>query len=86
MTDASEDVSTRPLYLLVIVDQHSLHQKSLLECLDLLQLNCLNESSKHSLHGIVSSKQRNSTDAFLLSDADEQLLLNIHVGIISPDL
>jgi len=52
--------------------------KSLLECLDLLQLNCLNESPDHQLHGIVSQKRRNTTKSFLLSDADEQLLLNIH--------
>ncbi|KAJ6611775.1 DUF1000-domain-containing protein [Mycena sp. CBHHK59/15] len=50
---------------------------SLLEFLDLSQLNCLNESSQHPFAAIVSVKAANTTSNYLLSDADEQLLLNI---------
>jgi len=50
---------------------------SLLEHLDLSQVNCLNETSDHSIKSILSSRSRNVSDAFLTSDADEQLLLNI---------
>ncbi|KAJ7081531.1 PITH domain-containing protein [Mycena crocata] len=50
---------------------------SLLELLDLSQLNCLNESSEHPFSAIVSAKAVNSSTNYLLSDADEQLLLNI---------
>ncbi|TFK42855.1 PITH domain-containing protein [Crucibulum laeve] len=50
---------------------------SLLEFLDLSQLNCLNESSQHTLKSITGSKSRNASSEYLLSDADEQLLLNI---------
>jgi len=50
---------------------------SLLEYLDLSQLNCLNEAESHSFKSIVASKSRNATGSYLLSDADEQLLLNI---------
>jgi len=51
---------------------------SLLEYLDLSQLNCLNEVEDHNLKGLLSGKTRNTTDAHLLSDSDEQLLLNIY--------
>ncbi|KII88857.1 hypothetical protein PLICRDRAFT_53376 [Plicaturopsis crispa FD-325 SS-3] len=50
---------------------------SLLEYLDLSQLNCLNESVDRSFKSIVGTKSRNSSGSFLLSDADEQLLLNV---------
>ncbi|KAH0584178.1 hypothetical protein H2248_009736 [Termitomyces sp. 'cryptogamus'] len=50
---------------------------SLLEFLDLSQLNCLNEDSTHSLKSIVNQKEINKSDNYLESDADEQLLLNI---------
>ncbi|KAF8892675.1 DUF1000-domain-containing protein [Infundibulicybe gibba] len=50
---------------------------SLLEYLDLSQLNCLNESQDHTLKSIVSQKSRNTSSNHLLSDADEQLLLTI---------
>jgi len=49
----------------------------LLEFLDLSQLNCLNEAENHTFKSIVSSKSRNTSGSYLLSDADEQLLLNI---------
>ncbi|KAH9981457.1 PITH domain-containing protein [Lactifluus volemus] len=52
--------------------------RSLLEFLDLSQLNCLNEVDEHNLKSILSDKTRNMTDSYLLSDADEELLLNIH--------
>ncbi|KAI0005874.1 PITH domain-containing protein [Russula compacta] len=53
-------------------------QQSLLEYLDLSQLNCLNEVKDHNLKGLFPGKARNNTDSYLLSDADEQLLLNIY--------
>jgi len=56
--------------------EEAIHQ-SLLEYLDLSQLNCLNEAEGHTFKSIVSSKSRNATGSYLLSDADEQLLLNI---------
>ncbi|KAF5341297.1 hypothetical protein D9758_016656 [Tetrapyrgos nigripes] len=49
----------------------------------LTQLNCLNESSDHTLKSIVESKARNTTSSYLESDADEQLLLNIPVRLSS---
>jgi len=55
----------------------ALKDVSLLEYLDLSQLNCLNESSDHPFKMIVSNKSRNTSKDYLLSDADEQLLLNI---------
>jgi PITH domain len=61
-----------------IVSQGSI-PRSLLEFLDLSQLNCLNEVDEHNLKSILSDKTRNMTDSYLLSDADEELLLNIHV-------
>ncbi|EDR09445.1 uncharacterized protein LACBIDRAFT_319047 [Laccaria bicolor S238N-H82] len=52
--------------------------KSLLEYLDLSQLECLNESSSHKFESIVSGKAKNTSgNNYLLSDADEQLLLTI---------
>ncbi|KAN0128521.1 DUF1000 domain containing protein, partial [Lactarius tabidus] len=51
---------------------------SLLEHLDLSQSYCLNEVEGHNLKSILANKTRNTTDAYLLSDTDEQLLLNIH--------
>lgn len=56
-------------------------QPSLLEHLDLSQVNCLNEAATHTLKGIVSQKKFNTTKEYLLSDADEQLLLNIEVRV-----
>ncbi|KAJ7684817.1 PITH domain-containing protein [Mycena polygramma] len=50
---------------------------SLLEHVDLLQLNCLNESVQHPFSSILAAKTVNTTANYLLSDADEQLLLNI---------
>ncbi|GLB35225.1 putative PITH domain containing protein [Lyophyllum shimeji] len=50
---------------------------SLLEYLDLSQLNCLNEAADHTLKAILAQKRRNTSSNYLLSDADEQLLLNI---------
>ncbi len=55
-------------------------QRSLLEFLDTSQLNCLNESATHTLKGILESKARNTSEKYLLSDADEQLLLSLHVS------
>jgi len=53
--------------------------ESLLQHLDNLQTNCLNEVRTNTLRSITGAKTRNTVkDAFLLSDADEQLLLNIH--------
>ncbi|KAJ3720593.1 DUF1000-domain-containing protein [Lentinula raphanica] len=50
---------------------------SLLQFLDLQQLNCLNESSEHNFKSIVSFKSVNTSNSYLESDADEQLLLNV---------
>ncbi|KAI0075789.1 DUF1000-domain-containing protein [Panus rudis PR-1116 ss-1] len=50
---------------------------SLLEFLDGSQINCLNEAGDHTLKSILSAKQKNDSSSYLLSDADEQLLLNI---------
>ncbi|KAI8998937.1 DUF1000-domain-containing protein [Trametes punicea] len=50
---------------------------SLLEHLDLSQLTCLNEAQDHTLKSIVADKKRNTGSAYLLSDADEQLLLTL---------
>ncbi|CCM00148.1 uncharacterized protein FIBRA_02175 [Fibroporia radiculosa] len=52
-------------------------EKSLLEHLDLSQLTCLNEEGDNSLKSILSSRSRNTGSSYLLSDVDEQLLLNI---------
>ncbi|KAF8344336.1 PITH domain-containing protein [Cantharellus anzutake] len=50
---------------------------SLLELLDVSQLNCLNESEEHGVKGILSAKRKNSSSSYLESDADEQLLISI---------
>jgi len=50
---------------------------SLLEHIDLQQVNCLNESGDHTFSSIVAGKALNTSTTHLLSDADEQLLLNI---------
>jgi len=51
---------------------------SLLEYLDMPQVNCLNESQEHPLKGIVANRSRNTSDSvYLVSDADEQLLINL---------
>jgi hypothetical protein len=56
----------------------------LLEFLDLSQLNCLNEDAQHPFASIVSTKSVNkSAKNFVLSDADEQLLLNIPARTIA---
>ncbi|PCH38768.1 DUF1000-domain-containing protein [Wolfiporia cocos MD-104 SS10] len=52
-------------------------EPSLLEHLDILQLTCLNEEGDHTLKSIVSARSRNTSGSYLLSDVDEQLLLNI---------
>lgn len=41
------------------------------------QTTCLNESFEHGIKSILSSRKANTSDAYLLSDADEQLLLTI---------
>ncbi|KAH9951435.1 DUF1000-domain-containing protein [Amylocystis lapponica] len=52
---------------------------SLLEHLDLQQLTCLNEEEGHTLKSIVASRTKNtSKNAYVVSDADEQLLLNFN--------
>jgi len=51
---------------------------SLLEHLDMPQVTCLNEEDDHTLKAILAAKKKNSsTTAYIASDADEQLLLNI---------
>jgi len=52
---------------------------SLLEHLDLPQINCLNEEIAHDLKSIFAGRKPNTLpDAYLESSADAQLLLNIH--------
>ncbi|KAJ7184084.1 DUF1000-domain-containing protein [Mycena filopes] len=50
---------------------------SLLEHMDFQQVNCLNESTEHPFSSIVADKVLNTSAKYLLSDADEQLLLHI---------
>lgn len=52
---------------------------SLLEYLDISQVNCLNEQHQHDLKSIVASRKINppESSAYLASDADRQLLVNI---------
>jgi len=59
-------------------NQDSTGDISLLEFIDAQQLNCLNESPNHGIKGLLASKTRNtSSDTYLESDADDQLLINI---------
>jgi hypothetical protein len=55
------------------------YQKSILEFLDPTQINCLNESLEHNLKGIVGSRSVNKGPSYLLSDADEQLIIGLPV-------
>ena len=65
---------------LVYSTDPSLGQISLLEHLDASQINCLNEERPHDLKSIFAAKKLNtSTDIYLESSADAQLLLSIHV-------
>lgn len=48
---------------------------SLLE--HIAKAQCLNEKDEHTLQSILSSKARNTSHAYLDSDADAELLLNI---------
>ncbi|KAI0710409.1 PITH domain-containing protein [Cerioporus squamosus] len=50
---------------------------SLLEHLDTPQVTCLNESPEHTFKAIVEGRKKNTGDAYVLSEADEQLLINI---------
>jgi len=51
---------------------------SLLEFVDLTQVNCLNEASPNTIKSIIHQKRANTDkNYFLLSDADEQLIINI---------
>ncbi|CAG8624245.1 16749_t:CDS:2 [Acaulospora colombiana] len=50
---------------------------SLLEFVDRPQINCLNELSEHTLKSILTGHSRNTSESYLESDTDEQLLLNI---------
>ncbi|KAF8522152.1 DUF1000-domain-containing protein [Hysterangium stoloniferum] len=50
---------------------------SLLEFLDSSQLNCLNENNSYTVKSILGTKALNTSKSYLLSDADEQLLINI---------
>ncbi|TFL06905.1 PITH domain-containing protein [Pterulicium gracile] len=53
-------------------------EKSILDLIDTTQLSCLNENSSHTVKDILGRKTVNSAaGSYLLSDADEQLLLTI---------
>lgn len=60
------------------VDATTAGDVSLLEYLESAQVNCLNESDDHGIKSIVSTKGKNTSNSYLLSDADEQLLINIY--------
>ncbi|KAF9239633.1 DUF1000-domain-containing protein [Melanogaster broomeanus] len=51
---------------------------SLLEHLDVSQINCLNEDTGRDLRSILASKKLNTSASYLESGADAQLLLSIH--------
>ncbi|PAV19119.1 hypothetical protein PNOK_0596300 [Pyrrhoderma noxium] len=51
--------------------------RNLLEHVDPSQVNCLNESTNHTLKSILSRGEP-AADAYLVSDADEELLLNVY--------
>jgi len=53
----------------------SIADQSLLGYVDQLQSNCLNESANHTLKSITQSHK--TPGSYLLSDVDEQLLLNV---------
>ncbi|KAI0798130.1 PITH domain-containing protein [Abortiporus biennis] len=54
-------------------------EKSALEHLELSQVNCLNEAGEHTLRSIVASRKKNtSPSTYLLSDVDQELILNLH--------
>jgi hypothetical protein len=54
---------------------------TLIHPVNLLTHNCLNGSSSHTFKSIVSNKAKTtSSDSYLLSDANEQLLLTIPVS------
>jgi TFIIF-interacting CTD phosphatase-like protein len=55
-------------------------QQSLLSYVDRSQSNCLNESAEHRLESIVQPHK--SSASYLLSDVDEQLLLNVSVSFV----
>lgn len=73
--DVSGFCSLKPVH--IYIDRF---QVSLLEYLDLGKLNCLNESPNHTAHSVLSSRTRNKSSNYLLSEADDQLLLNIVVS------
>jgi len=58
-------------------DSNSSGEISLLEFVDMSQVDCLNESHEHGIKSILSGRHRNTSENFLQSDADEQLLINI---------
>ncbi|KAI0747783.1 PITH domain-containing protein [Daedaleopsis nitida] len=52
---------------------------SLLEHLDTPLSTCLNESPDHTLKSIIQGRKKNTnSSAYILSDADAELILNIH--------
>ncbi len=62
-----------------------LPQQSLLQSLDLQQLNCLNETAQNNVKDLLASRKLNTNESlFVLSDADEQLLINIPVSAFHP--
>ncbi|TFY68070.1 hypothetical protein EVJ58_g1246 [Rhodofomes roseus] len=72
------DVSWTPARISPPKPSDQRDQKSVLEHLDLQQLTCLNEDEEHTFKSIVSNRAKNTSGGtYLLSDVDEQLLLNI---------
>ncbi|THH08614.1 hypothetical protein EW145_g2581 [Phellinidium pouzarii] len=58
-------------------DAHKASDISLRNHLDPSQVNCLNEAAEHPLKSILS-KDEPAADAYLESDADAQLLINVY--------
>lgn len=77
--EVSFALAQRTLGRLFRLTDHCFGQQSLLESLDLQQMNALNESEDHILKNILIKRSFNEGDAYLLSDVDEELLLNIPV-------
>ncbi|KAG1778671.1 DUF1000-domain-containing protein [Suillus placidus] len=59
----------------MVSSNSSMQDVSLLE--HIAKAQCLNEQDEHTLQSILSSKARNTSPAYLDSDADAELLLNI---------
>lgn len=53
-------------------------QKDLLDAIDFSALECLNEQPSHSAANVLKQGYREDDGLYLESEADEQLLINVH--------